>query len=176
MSTPERSTPTTSPAATTLPSSSTTTRRQRVLACVLCQQRKVKCDRKFPCISCIRSCVPCVPATALAAPQRRRKLQERELLDRLSRYESLLGQNNITFEPLHKDISAAEKRSRNAGEGGLHEDLGDELLASAVGPDRSSSPSTPGKSETVYKAKYALAPTSLRFKKTYTFSGIFGTP
>jgi hypothetical protein len=28
---------------------------QRVLACVLCQSRKVKCDRNFPCSNCMRS-------------------------------------------------------------------------------------------------------------------------
>ncbi|VZI08232.1 unnamed protein product [Fusarium fujikuroi] len=28
---------------------------KRVLSCVLCQQRKKKCDRKSPCSNCIRS-------------------------------------------------------------------------------------------------------------------------
>jgi len=73
---------------------------QRVLACVLCQQRKVKCDRKFPCGNCARACVKCVPASSNMR-QRRRRFPESELLARLRCYESLLRENNIQFEPLH---------------------------------------------------------------------------
>lgn len=72
----------------------------RVLACVLCQQRKVKCDRRFPCANCVKASAQCVPAT-LVPRQRRRRVPERELLERLRRYESLLRQNKIDFEPLH---------------------------------------------------------------------------
>lgn len=73
---------------------------KRVLACQVCQQRKVKCDRRFPCSNCIKHGVHCVPAT-LVPRQRRRRFAERELLDRLRYYEDLLQQNNIPFEPLH---------------------------------------------------------------------------
>ncbi|KAF3941272.1 hypothetical protein ABW19_dt0200310 [Dactylella cylindrospora] len=73
---------------------------QRVLACILCQQRKIKCDRKFPCANCARNGAHCVPA-ALVPRQRRRRFPERELLERLRHYESLLRQNKINFEPLH---------------------------------------------------------------------------
>ncbi|KAK9319080.1 C6 zinc finger domain protein [Lipomyces orientalis] len=85
-----------------------TAKPQRVLACVLCQQRKIKCDRKFPCANCVRACAQCVPAT-LALRQRRRRFPERELLERLRHYEGLLRQNNIQFEPLHGP--AAEQTS-----------------------------------------------------------------
>lgn len=27
---------------------------QRILACVLCQHRKIKCDRTFPCANCLK--------------------------------------------------------------------------------------------------------------------------
>jgi hypothetical protein len=79
-------------------------RGQRVLACVLCQQRKVKCDRKFPCANCTKSHTQCLPAT-IAKRQRRRMFPERELLERLYRYEDLLRQNNIKFDPLEKSPS-----------------------------------------------------------------------
>lgn len=91
-------------------------RSQRILACVLCQQRKVKCDRKFPCVHCVRAGVDCVPA-ALLPRQRRRRFPERELLERLRHYETLLRQNNINFRPLHPDfpvslhVAAAEHAS-----------------------------------------------------------------
>ncbi|KAH6627443.1 hypothetical protein F5144DRAFT_630768 [Chaetomium tenue] len=73
---------------------------QRVLACQLCQQRKVKCDRKFPCANCIRGGTPCVPAT-LVPRQRRRRFPERDLLARIRHYETLLRQHNVPFDPLH---------------------------------------------------------------------------
>ncbi|KAF5985002.1 C6 transcription factor [Fusarium coicis] len=82
----------------------------RVLACVLCQQRKVKCDRTFPCSNCVKHGVQCVPATQ--PRQRRRRFPERELLDRLRRYEALMKQNNVKFDPLHED-NGTEKSSPN---------------------------------------------------------------
>jgi len=81
---------------------------QRVLACALCQQRKIKCDRKFPCVNCTRTGSQCVPAF-LTPRQRRRRFPERELLERLRHYENLLRQNHIKFEPLHP--TAASKAS-----------------------------------------------------------------
>ncbi|GKU11278.1 unnamed protein product, partial [Fusarium langsethiae] len=66
---------------------------QRVLACILCQQRKVKCDRTFPCSTCVK--------------------HERELLNRLRRYETLMKQNNVKFDPLHDDNSSTAKNSPN---------------------------------------------------------------
>lgn len=79
-------------------------RNKRVLACTLCQQRKVKCDRIFPCANCKRSGVQCVPTTT---PQpRRRRFAERDLLDRLRQYEALLRQNHVDFKPLHPPNAA----------------------------------------------------------------------
>jgi hypothetical protein len=73
---------------------------QRVLSCVLCSQRKVKCDRKFPCSNCVKAGAQCVSAASITR-QRRRRFPERELLDRLRLYEDLLRKNNIPFQPLH---------------------------------------------------------------------------
>ena len=69
---------------------------QRILACVLCQQRKVKCDRKFPCNHCIKDKVQCVPAQQM--PRRRKRLTEQELTEKLRQYEDLLRRNNIVVE------------------------------------------------------------------------------
>jgi hypothetical protein len=84
---------------------------QRVLACILCQQRKVKCDRTFPCSTCVKHGTQCVPATQ--PRPRRRRFPERELLDRLRRYETLMKQNNVKFDPLHDDNSSTTKNSPN---------------------------------------------------------------
>ena len=121
----------------------------RVLACVICQQRKVKCDRKFPCANCIKSQAQCVPAT-LSQRRRRRRFPERVLLERLRKYEDLLRQNNITFEPFHKG-SAREGESLNAQSGCDS----DNEHSETVRPELSTH-STPVKSERDYEAKYAL--------------------
>ncbi|KAJ5448398.1 Transcription factor [Penicillium cf. griseofulvum] len=78
-----------------------TAKTQRTLACVLCQQRKIKCDHTFPCINCVRACVQCKQATR----QRRRRFPEKELLERLRYYERLLRRHNIKFDPLHTPVT-----------------------------------------------------------------------
>ncbi|KAK0648243.1 putative C6 transcription factor [Cercophora newfieldiana] len=103
--------------------------RVRVLACVLCQQRKIKCDRVFPCTGCIRADVQCVPGSMIARP-RKRRFPEKELLSRIRNYEALLRENNVKFEPLHGDPRQLD---------------GDRL--GAPRQDSSPSPSTAAKSE-----------------------------
>ncbi|KAK0620079.1 fungal-specific transcription factor domain-containing protein [Immersiella caudata] len=65
----------------------------RVLACALCQQRKVKCDRQIPCATCTKAGVgaSCVPSTP--APVRRRRRPAQDLRRRLARCEELLLQH-----------------------------------------------------------------------------------
>lgn len=137
------------------PSSSLqSSRKQRILSCVLCQQRKVKCERKFPCANCVRFHVQCVPATTVQRP-RRRRFPEHDLLDRLRKYEDLLRQNKIEFEPLHKNMDREKESSYAEGH-----DSDEERLPEAVDPNVST-PSTTVKSERDYEAKYALFKTSI---------------
>lgn len=131
---------------------------QRVLSCILCQQRKVRCDRKHPCSNCIKSRAQCVPATQIQR-QRRRRFPERELLERLRKYEDLLHQNNIKFEPLHNE--SASKKEPGSGDGGY--DSEDELFK-AAGKD-SSSPSTSVKSDRVYDSQHILDSINQQFRQ-----------
>ena len=120
---------------------------QRVLACGLCQQRKIKCDRKLPCANCIKAGSPCVPAK-LGPHQRRRRFPERELLERLRHYESLLRQNNVKFEPLHP---AAVDRASPSEDGRGFEPPGDgHSEGTAEGADRLSRKKTTTAFDTVY--------------------------
>lgn len=109
-------------------------RPQRILACILCQQRKVKCGRRFPCANCVRYQVRCVPATQTRP--RRRRFPERELLDRLRMYEDLLHQNRVKFKPLHKDPASGGR--------GCHQDScnSDPEQQEAAGVDTTPCPST----------------------------------
>jgi len=79
---------------------------KRVFSCVLCQERKIKCDRNSPCGQCIKANVQCV---SFASRQRRRRFPERELLERISRYEGLLKENDISFDPLHSSTPTVRK-------------------------------------------------------------------
>ncbi|EFX04460.1 c6 zinc finger domain containing protein [Grosmannia clavigera kw1407] len=60
----------------------------RILACVLCQHRKIKCDRSFPCANCVKANVTCTPSTP--APARKRRRPNQDLQERLARCEELL--------------------------------------------------------------------------------------
>jgi hypothetical protein len=77
----------------------------RALACVSCSQRKVKCDRGTPCSNCVKSRIPCMPSSLPSKP-RRRRFAEKNLLDRLRRYEDLLREHNVAFDPLHEEFAA----------------------------------------------------------------------
>ncbi|KAF5020601.1 hypothetical protein F66182_7370 [Fusarium sp. NRRL 66182] len=79
---------------------------KRILSCVLCQQRKKKCDRKSPCSNCIRRSqlkMECVPS--LPAPPRKRRRPNEELLERLARCEELLRHCTCIRLPTPEDSS-----------------------------------------------------------------------
>lgn len=67
-------------------------------SCVLCQQRKVKCDRQKPCSNCIKARAECIPSAPTVPRRRRRKFTEQDLAARLRRYEHLLRKNGIKIE------------------------------------------------------------------------------
>ncbi|KAI3323300.1 hypothetical protein HD806DRAFT_498754 [Xylariaceae sp. AK1471] len=70
--------------------SSTSGKTPRILACVLCQNRKIKCDRNSPCSNCVKANVPCTPSTP--APPRKRRRPNQDLQQRLARCEELLSE------------------------------------------------------------------------------------
>ncbi|KAI1076324.1 fungal-specific transcription factor domain-containing protein [Whalleya microplaca] len=65
-------------------------KKPRILACVLCQNRKIKCDRKTPCSNCTKANVTCTPSTP--APARKRRRPNQDLQQRLARCEELLSE------------------------------------------------------------------------------------
>ena len=136
---------------------------QRVLSCVHCQHRKIKCDKTFPCANCIKYQAKCVPPT-LAPRRRKRRFPEKALLERLSKYEELLRQNNIDFESVESE-SIRESGPANAGsdsDGDQHETEGRSV----------STPSTTIKSERSSEAKYARWERSIY--EMLTLAGISG--
>ena len=71
----------------------------RTHSCVLCQQRKVKCDRNNPCAGCVKASVECV-ASIPAPPGRRKRRADTDVQSNSRRYEGLLrGQETGAQSP-----------------------------------------------------------------------------
>ncbi|KAI0102560.1 fungal-specific transcription factor domain-containing protein [Nemania sp. FL0031] len=62
----------------------------KILACVHCQYRKIKCDRQQPCSNCVKAKIACKPS--VPAPPHKRRRPNQDLLERLARCEQLLKQ------------------------------------------------------------------------------------
>lgn len=75
----------------------------RGTSCVLCQQRKVRCDKQKPCSNCVKAGAECRVVPPQPPRRRKKRLQERDLLERLKKYEDLLREHNIDFEALEHD-------------------------------------------------------------------------
>ncbi|KAJ5884322.1 hypothetical protein N7504_011894 [Penicillium tannophilum] len=80
-------------------------------SCMLCQQRKVRCDQQKPCSGCVRAQVECKVAPIQPPRRKKRKTQEVDLIGRLKRYEALMTQNGVNFSSI-----LDTDRERNASE------------------------------------------------------------
>lgn len=73
---------------------------------MLCQQRKVRCDKNKPCANCVKAGVECRVVPPQPPRRRKKRLQERELVDRLKKYETLLAENGVKFDAIGHDLRA----------------------------------------------------------------------
>jgi len=136
---------------------------RRLPACVLCQQRKVKCDHKYPCATCVKARVQCVPANQVSR-RRKRRFPERELLERLRKYEGLLSQHNIKFEPLHPNPHSVVEKESSVSNVECSYDSDDEQPGTSTAAASADIPppttTTALERPKVYEAKYALSRSS----------------
>lgn len=77
-------------------------------SCVLCQQRKVRCDKNKPCANCVKAGVECKVVPPQPPRRRKKKPHERELVERLRKYETLLSQHGVDFEPIGQTFKSAD--------------------------------------------------------------------
>ncbi|KAI1350416.1 fungal-specific transcription factor domain-containing protein [Xylaria sp. FL0043] len=77
----------------------------KILACVHCQYRKIKCDRQQPCSNCIKAKIACKPS--IPAPPHKRRRPNQDLLERLARCEQLLKQYADGNVPIQGESPAA---------------------------------------------------------------------
>ncbi|KAK8016484.1 C6 transcription factor [Apiospora rasikravindrae] len=94
---------TTSP--TVAATSSSGTRPSFKLSCTTCRSKKIKCNRVHPCSHCTKSGIECV-FPARKRMERPRKTRNQELLNRISRLESIVGKVDVqSLKDLDIDIS-----------------------------------------------------------------------
>lgn len=120
-------------------------------SCILCQQRKVRCDRQKPCSNCIKARAECVQSTPTLPRRRRKKATDTDLMAKIRRYEQLLKTHGLKTEedgeegveegsvdppheftpnrdyggPSHQSITMAVPRAPNAETGALFTNKGE---------------------------------------------------
>ncbi|KAF5027461.1 hypothetical protein F66182_422 [Fusarium sp. NRRL 66182] len=72
----------------------------RGTSCVLCQQRKVRCDKNKPCANCVKARVECRVIPPQPPRRRKKRLQEKDLIDRLKKYENLLAEHGVKVDAI----------------------------------------------------------------------------
>lgn len=95
----------------TNPASSNPTSIHKKHPCVLCQQRKIKCDRTFPCSNCKKSSAECISQSSLPPRQRKRRFPEAELLARLRKYEQHLRSYGADIDAINREESVLHPKA-----------------------------------------------------------------
>jgi hypothetical protein len=106
-------------------------------SCVLCQQRKVRCDKQKPCANCVKAQVECRVVPPQPPRRRKKKPHERDLIDRLRKYESLLSQHGVNFEPIAHELKPSDHADDVA-------DLEQDLSGLKTSPSSSADHVSPG--------------------------------
>ena len=98
--------------------STTNAKNFRSHACVLCQQRKVRCDRNDPCSGCVKARVDCIFRAPAPPRRRKRKDPEVDVHARLKHYETLLRGYAAKIEHL-ENAAAQGDRTRSESSASL---------------------------------------------------------
>ena len=76
----------------------------RGTSCVLCQQRKVRCDKNKPCANCVKAKVECRVIPPQPPRRRKKRLQEKDLIERLKKYENLLAEHGVKVDAIGHEL------------------------------------------------------------------------
>ncbi|KAG8407185.1 hypothetical protein J3458_020677 [Metarhizium acridum] len=107
----------------------------RGTSCVLCQQRKVRCDKNKPCANCLKAGVECRVVPPQPPRRRKKRLHEKDLVGRLKKYEALLAEHGVKFDAIGHSIRADGPHPEDL------EDLENDFEGLKTSPAASSSPS-----------------------------------
>lgn len=119
----------------------------RGTSCVLCQQRKVRCDKNKPCANCVKARVECRVVPPQPPRRRKKRLQERDLVDRLKKYEALLAENGVKFDPIAADLRVSDRELVHLDDGQHLDDVAElenDFEGLKTSPEGSTSPSVAG--------------------------------
>jgi hypothetical protein len=84
---------------------------------MLCQRRKVRCDKQKPCGNCVKANAECVAVPS--RPRGKRNLPKphsNDLVERLKKYEQLMTRHGLDFESLLDQAPAAAPRFSHSKE------------------------------------------------------------
>ena len=90
-------------------------------SCVTCRKRKVRCDKRHPCINCNKAGIECLFPGPGRAPRRRRKAPDTELLARLRRLEGVV--KHMGKDP-EEEVESADNASRSGADDLANKDPG----------------------------------------------------
>ena len=76
----------------------TSARELQPFSCLICRQRKVKCDRRDPCSNCVRACQDCNFVVPVRGKRKRTKPVQEGLHAKLRRYEEILKAQGVTLD------------------------------------------------------------------------------
>lgn len=79
-------------------------------SCVTCRKRKVRCDKRHPCVNCTKAGTECVFPGPGRAPRRSRKPPDTELLARLRRLEGVVKH---TGKDPEEEVESADNALRS---------------------------------------------------------------
>lgn len=96
------------------PNNSSTADGLKPHACVLCQRRKVKCDRRQPCATCAKAWLVCEYRAPLPPRRRKKKDSEATLTARVRHYEHALQQAGIDVSSIDAE-EPLRMNARNTG-------------------------------------------------------------
>ncbi|KAF4977072.1 hypothetical protein FZEAL_6350 [Fusarium zealandicum] len=122
----------------------------RGTSCVLCQQRKVRCDKNKPCANCVKANVECRVIPPQPPRRRKKRLQEKDLIDRLKRYESLLAEHGVKVDAIGHDLRP------DGPPGDDVDDLENDFDGLKTSPEASSSPAASQADRNTAKAWFSL--------------------
>lgn len=90
----------------------------KIYACTTCVQRKVKCDKRHPCLACARSGLQCTFRTTPPPQRRKRKLETvtEALLAKLRGHEATLRSAGLPFESFDDASQAWEDVDGSGGD------------------------------------------------------------
>ena len=77
-------------------------------SCVVCTQRKVRCDKNKPCKNCVKAGIKCEVAPPPPPRRRKRKLDEQELLRKLAKYEEFMEKKGVDFRSIDNDFGSPD--------------------------------------------------------------------